>query len=150
MYEILSSEICYGVIAVFVANLLLALFVYLLIKSKLRPVRLFMERYSVSEDTPVDFQGTLDLSTIGESERSNYEFLFLKPSRTRARDGKTVTIRKDHQEKIYSIICMFPDRGITQYSYVENILEHHFELYQNEIKDLIVRNGCRMDIWKKN
>lgn len=64
---------------------------------------------------------------------ADYESIFLKRSETNARDGKTVYIRPEFHEKLSRIVHVIGKDKITIYAYVDNLLEHHFSEFREQI-----------------
>lgn len=65
----------------------------------------------------------------------DYEDLFLKSSEETARYGKTIYIRKEFHERIQRICQVIGDNQVSLYSYIDNVLSHHFESYKEDIRD---------------
>ena len=64
---------------------------------------------------------------------SGYENLFFKRPETNARDGKTVYIRPEFHEKLFRIVQVIGEDKITIYGYLDNLLEHHFQEFEEQI-----------------
>lgn len=64
---------------------------------------------------------------------ADYESIFFKRSETNARDGKTVYIRPEFHEKLSRIVHVIGQDKITIYAYVDNLLEHHFSEFGEQI-----------------
>lgn len=64
---------------------------------------------------------------------SDYESLFFKRPETNARDGKTVYIRPEFHEKLFRIVQVIGEDKITIYGYLDNLLEHHFQEFEEQI-----------------
>lgn len=65
----------------------------------------------------------------------DYEELFLKSSEETARYGKTIYIRKEFHERIQRICQVIGGNQVSLYSYIDNVLSHHFESYKEEIRE---------------
>ena len=78
--------------------------------------------------------------------KAYYETLFLKRSNTTTRSGKTVYIRKEFHERIIRIVQNIGNNELSLFSYIDNVLEHHFNTYQEEISELY-RNRRPDDIF---
>lgn len=63
----------------------------------------------------------------------NYENLFFKKPSTNARDGKTIYIRADFHEKLTRIVQVIGEDKITVYAYMDNLLQHHFLEFGEQI-----------------
>ncbi len=79
---------------------------------------------------------------------TDYETVYLRPANTVSRNGRSMNIRNEFHAKITSLICIFPEKNISIYGYVDHVLENHFRQHHKEILSLIARKGCRFDIWK--
>lgn len=67
--------------------------------------------------------------------QTDYESLFLKNSEETARYGKTIYIRREFHERTQRIVQTLGDNQVSLYSYIDNVLVHHFEMYQDEIRE---------------
>jgi hypothetical protein len=63
----------------------------------------------------------------------DYESLFISESTATARLGKTVYIRKEHHERILKIIQVIGNNEVSLFSYIDNVLTHHFDSFQEDI-----------------
>ncbi len=68
-----------------------------------------------------------------QSVDTDYEDIFFKKSDTNARDGKTVYIRPGFHEKLTRIIQVIGEDKITIYAYLDNLLDHHFDEFAQQI-----------------
>ena len=68
---------------------------------------------------------------------SGYESLFLFDADTSSRNGKLVSIRTKHHDKIANIVHLIGKNDVSIFSYIDNVLSHHFETYQQDIKELV-------------
>ena len=71
-----------------------------------------------------------------KSRETDYRSLFLKEAAIPARIGKTVYIRKEYHERIQLILRVIGKDEVALFSYIDNVLAHHFETYQAEITEL--------------
>ena len=71
-----------------------------------------------------------------KSRETDYRSLFLKEAAIPARIGKTVYIRKEYHERIQLILQVIGKDEVSLFSYIDNVLAHHFETYQAEITEL--------------
>ena len=58
-----------------------------------------------------------------------------------ARIGKTVYIRKEYHERIQRILRIIAKDKVSLFSYIDNVLTYHFELFGEEIKKLYENNS---------
>lgn len=67
----------------------------------------------------------------------DYESLFIREAGgITAREGKTVYIRKQYHDRILKIVQVIGGNDLSLFSYLDNVLEHHFALFQEEITTL--------------
>ena len=67
----------------------------------------------------------------------DYESLFIREAGgITAREGKTVYIRKQYHDRILKIVRVIGGNELSLFSYLNNVLEHHFALFQEEITTL--------------
>jgi hypothetical protein len=63
----------------------------------------------------------------------DYESMFIKESNITARLGKTVYIRKEYHDRILKIVQVIGANEVSLFSYIDNIIAHHFESFQDDI-----------------
>jgi hypothetical protein len=69
-----------------------------------------------------------------KEKENEYKSLFIKESGTLpARFGKSIYIRKEHHERISQIVHVIGDSEITIAGYIDNVLNHHFQSFEQEI-----------------
>ncbi|KAA6300752.1 MAG: hypothetical protein EZS26_003117 [Candidatus Ordinivivax streblomastigis] len=68
--------------------------------------------------------------------KQDYETLFIRESNITARLGKTVYIRKEFHDRIQKIVQVIGGNEVSLFSYIDNIIAHHFEMYQDDIVQL--------------
>lgn len=80
---------------------------------------------------------------MGKVTVSTYRKVFLRPKIFRTRQCVYISLK--NQEIISSLIRMLDDREITIGGYIDNILDEHFKIYKDEIKNLYthLRNNER-------
>lgn len=64
-----------------------------------------------------------------------YSSKFLVNHFPSGRNGKVVYIRPEYHERLLRIVQLTREEKITLYAYIDNILEHHFKEYGNDITD---------------
>ena len=69
-------------------------------------------------------------------EKLDYDTVFICGSNITARLGKQVYIRKEYHERIQLILRVIGKDEVSLFSYIDNVLAHHFETYQAEITEL--------------
>jgi hypothetical protein len=65
-----------------------------------------------------------------------YKSTFLNPTEFLARDGKTVYISEEFHQRIGKIIFMLGGGKMTLSDYLQNLLQNHFEDFEDEITKL--------------
>lgn len=63
----------------------------------------------------------------------SYGTQFLVSHSMKKRGDKTIYIRKEYHERLSRIIQVIGKDEIPLYAYLDNILEHHFELFEESI-----------------
>ena len=71
-----------------------------------------------------------------KNKLQDYETLFFKESAIKTRSGKVVYIRKEYHDRILKIVRVIGENEFSLFGYLDNILEHHFSTYQDEITEL--------------
>lgn len=69
------------------------------------------------------------------SKKVNYEETFLVNRFLSGRSGKVVYIRPEYHERLLRIVQLTREEKTTLYSYIDNILEHHFKEFGDDITD---------------
>ena len=78
---------------------------------------------------------------MDEARQAIYRSLFLKEADVPARIGKTVYVRKEYPERIQLILRVIGKDEVSLFSYIDNVLAHHFDMFQEEIKRLYEQNN---------
>ena len=65
----------------------------------------------------------------------NYGEHFLKTHSMTKRGDKSIYIRQEYHERLSRIVQVIGKDEIPLYAYLDNILEHHFELFEKAITD---------------
>ena len=69
------------------------------------------------------------------SKKADYEETFLVNRFPSGRNGKVVYIRPEYHERLLRIVQLTREERTTLYSYIDNILDHHFREYGDDITD---------------
>lgn len=67
-------------------------------------------------------------------EPAGYEVLFFANAESNARSGKSVYIRPEFHERLTRIVQVIGEDKISLYSYLDNVLQHHFNEFSEQIK----------------
>lgn len=71
------------------------------------------------------------------TKAQDYESLFIREAAgITAREGKTVYIRKEYHDRILKIVRVIGGNELSLFSYLDNVLEHHFAMFQEDITTL--------------
>jgi hypothetical protein len=77
-----------------------------------------------------------------KGKAQDYESLFIRTANgITAREGKTVYIRKQYHDRILKIVQVIGGNELSLFSYLDNVLEHHFVTFQEEITTLYNRKN---------
>ena len=77
-----------------------------------------------------------------KGKAQDYESLFIRTANgITAREGKTVYIRKQYHDRILKIVQVIGGNELSLFSYLDNVLEHHFAAFQDEITTLYNRKN---------
>ncbi len=66
----------------------------------------------------------------------NYGAFFFKEAEVKTRSGKVVYIRKEFHDRILKIVRVIGENELSLFSYLDNVLEHHFGMFQEDITKL--------------
>ncbi|OAV74532.1 hypothetical protein Barb7_01956 [Bacteroidales bacterium Barb7] len=101
------------------------------------------EEVKIQEPEVVEFQP--ELPKEGSKKRGKqqeYEALFIKEANLPpARFGKTVYIRKEYHDRISQIIHVIGGNEVSLFGYIDNVLAHHFETFQEGISQSYKKNS---------
>ncbi len=76
-----------------------------------------------------------------KGKEEDYQELFLKEAAISARFGKTTYVRKEYHERIQRIVRVISKDEVSLFSYIDNVLAHHFASFQDEITELYNKNN---------
>lgn len=71
-----------------------------------------------------------------KSHEQDYETLFIHESSVTARTGKMVYIRTEFHDTIQRITQVIGDNALSLSGFIDNVLAHHFDIYEAEITRL--------------
>lgn len=76
------------------------------------------------------------------SSQTENEYLerFIKTSRTPARSGKMVYVRKEYHDRIMRILHVIGKGGLSISGYIDHVLTWHFSEYEEAIRKLYKKN----------
>ena len=76
-----------------------------------------------------------DKIRVSAPKKRNYEEVFLTNRYPSGRSGKVVYIRPEYHERLLRIVQLTREEKTTLYSYIDNILEQHFNDFGTEIQE---------------
>ena len=80
------------------------------------------------------------IAPVKECKPQDYKSLFMHEADITARSGKTAYISKEHHEQITKIVQVIGKNKMSLFSYIYNVLEHHFATFQEDITELYDSN----------
>jgi len=95
-------------------------------------MRKLFRKKKAADRQPLDQQ---DVKCIPHKE-VDYEALFFKEAEVKTRNGKVVYIRKEYHDRILKIVRVIGENNLSLFSYLDNVLEHHFAMFQDDITEL--------------
>lgn len=75
-----------------------------------------------------------------KADPQDYKALFIHEAAITARSGKTVYISKEHHDRITKILQVIGKNEVSLFSYIYNVLEHHFSSFQEDMNELYESN----------
>jgi len=78
---------------------------------------------------------TKEKARSSSSKKVDYEETFMVNRFPSGRNGKVVYIRPEYHERLLRIVQLTREEKTTLYSYIDNILEHHFREFGDDITD---------------
>lgn len=96
---------------------------------------------AVPEPMPPEEQREEPRRRKTRNKEQDYRSLFLKEAAIPARIGKTVYVRKEYHERIQLILRVIGKDKVSLFSYIDNVLAHHFDMFQEDIKKLYEQNN---------
>lgn len=72
-----------------------------------------------------------------KSKTQDYKSLFVKEvAGSKSRVNKVVYIRKEHHDRILKVVQIIGKNEVSLFSFLDNLLEHHFSIWQGELNEL--------------
>ena len=100
------------------------------------------EPESPTQNTDKNPDSLKDENRRRKAKTQDYESLFIRTANgITAREGKTVYIRKQYHDRILKIVQVIGRNELSLFSYLDNVLEHHFSTFQDEITTLYNRKN---------
>lgn len=75
-----------------------------------------------------------------ESLEDEYLELFIRNATTAARSGKLTYVRQEYHDRIMKTIQVIGKNGLSLAGYIDHVLTHHFDQYEEAVKKLYKKN----------
>jgi hypothetical protein len=93
-----------------------------------------LEQSEQAEETSVTPEPQKEETRNKRASHMEYESRFIRETDLPpARFGKSVYIRKEYHDRISQIISVIGGNEVSIFGYIDNVLEHHFEYFQDDI-----------------
>jgi hypothetical protein len=93
-------------------------------------------------ETPVVSEQPQTENLSKREKQQKYESLFIRESDLPpARFGKSVYVRKEYHDRISQIISVIGVNEVSIFGYIDNVLTHHFENFQDEMIQCFKKNS---------
>jgi hypothetical protein len=93
------------------------------------------------KEIPVSSENQREDGKRKRNRGQDYEALFIRESNITARLGKTVYIRREFHDRIQKIVQVIGENEVSLFSYIDNLIAHHFEMFQDDIVRLYNRKN---------
>lgn len=71
--------------------------------------------------------------------KGDYESLFIRETPITGRKEKTTYLRSKFYRKIQDVILCYDNPNLSVFGYIDTVLAHHFDLYEQEIREILKR-----------
>jgi hypothetical protein len=71
--------------------------------------------------------------TVSSSAQTTYEQSFMQMNKLQKRGNKGIYLSPEHHERLTHIVQIIGDDKIPLFAYLNNILEHHFKVFEDMI-----------------
>ena len=71
--------------------------------------------------------------TVSSKAKTTYEQAFMQMNRMQKRGNKSIYLSPEHHERLTRIVQIIGDDKIPLFAYLNNILEHHFKVFEDMI-----------------
>lgn len=93
------------------------------------------DKKAVPEPNPsIDSKSKKKKKSVLKDGADDYETLFFSNAESNARNGKSVYIRPEFHERLTRIVQVIGEDKISLYAYLDNVLQHHFKEFGEQIK----------------
>jgi hypothetical protein len=73
--------------------------------------------------------------TTSKEAQMSYEYSFLQKEPFQQRGNKSIYVKPEHHQRLTRIAQVIGDDKIPLFAYLNNILEHHFTMFEDEITE---------------
>lgn len=94
------------------------------------------EEQEEPEHLPPHSVVTEEKETKKKKNKETYESLFIRQADIAGRQEKTVYLREKYYERIEKVVKLYNNPRLSVFSYVDAVLELHFETYKQDIKEV--------------
>lgn len=88
-----------------------------------------------------DFTVASNSKNKQSKKKKRYGASFLKKHSMNRRGNKTIYVRQEYHERLSRILQVIGNGNIPLYAYLDNILKHHFELFEEDITQEYHKNS---------
>lgn len=92
-------------------------------------------------ETPASPEVSREENKRRRNKSIDYESLFLSDVGIPTRSGKLVGIREKYHKRIARIVQALDRKDVSIFSYIDNVLSHHFDSYRDEINEIYNRGN---------
>ncbi|MGO1752099.1 MAG: DUF3408 domain-containing protein [Psychroflexus sp.] len=71
--------------------------------------------------------------TVSNTTKTTYENAFMQMNKIQKRGNKSIYLSPEHHERLTRIVQIIGDDKIPLFAYLNNILEHHFKVFEDMI-----------------
>ena len=107
--------------------------------NKLSPVNKSQEKEEVEDHQEKQNRSATakeDKESKKRKSKGDFESLFIRQADIAGRQEKTIYLREKYYDRIDKILKLYNNPRLSVFSYVDAVLELHFETYEQEIKDI--------------
>ena len=71
--------------------------------------------------------------TVSNTAKTTYENAFMQMNKMQKRGNKSIYLSPEHHERLTRIVQIIGDDKIPLFAYLNNVLDHHFRVFENMI-----------------
>lgn len=101
-----------------------------------KPIQVVVASHSAAESAK-EPEAPREESKRRRGKALDYKSLFIREvGGGKTRVNKVVYIRKEHHDRILKVVQIIGKNEVSLFSFLDNVLEHHFSTYQSELNEL--------------